>query len=76
MTMMKKENLIVITTDKAGFEYDIHALVKAFYPACEVKVFVGRERGFFWRPEDRNPGGHDKAGGKKPPETASVHGTV
>lgn len=40
MTMMKKENLIVITTDKAGFEYDIHALVKAFYPACEVKVFV------------------------------------
>lgn len=38
--MKEKENLIVITADKAGFEYDIHALVKAFYPACEVKVFV------------------------------------
>lgn len=44
MTMMKKENLIVITTDKAGFEYDIHALVKAFYPACEVKVFVEEDQ--------------------------------
>ncbi len=38
--MMKKDNLIVITVNNAGFEYDIHALVKAFYPACQVKVFV------------------------------------
>ena len=35
---MKEDNLIVVTVNKAGFEYDIHSLVKAFYPACNVKV--------------------------------------
>ncbi len=38
---MKEENLIVVTVNNTGFEYDIHSLVKAFYPACEVKVTVG-----------------------------------
>jgi len=37
---MKEENLIVVTVNNAGFEYDIHSLVKAFYPACDVKVAV------------------------------------
>lgn len=31
-------NLIVVTTNDTSFEYDIHALVKAFYPECVVKV--------------------------------------
>ena len=35
---MKENNLIVVTTNDASFEYDIHSLVKAFYPACTVKV--------------------------------------
>lgn len=37
---MKEDSLIVVTVNKAGFEYDIHSLVKAFYPACDVKVTV------------------------------------
>lgn len=41
---MREENFIGITVNQAGFEYDIHSLVKAFYPACEVKVFVGDEQ--------------------------------
>ncbi len=40
---MKKENFIQVTVNQAGFEYDIHSLVKAFYPADEVKVVVGEE---------------------------------
>ena len=31
--------MIVVRLNKAEFEYDIHSLVKAFYPAEEVKVF-------------------------------------
>lgn len=37
---MKHENYVVVTVNRAGFEYDIHSLVKAFYPACDVKVHV------------------------------------
>lgn len=37
---MKEDNLIVVTVNKAGFEYDIHSLVKAFYPECNVKVTI------------------------------------
>lgn len=33
-------NLLSIVVNQAGFEYDIHSLVKAFYPAQDVKVFV------------------------------------
>ncbi len=43
---MKHENCIVVTVNEAGFEYDIHSLVKAFYPACDVRValpFQNRE---------------------------------
>ena len=43
MTKMKEENFIAISVNQAGFEYDIHSLVKAFYPACDVKVFIGDE---------------------------------
>ena len=43
MTKMKEENFIAINVNQAGFEYDIHSLVKAFYPACDVKVFIGDE---------------------------------
>lgn len=31
--------MIVVTLNQLQFEYDIHSLVKAFYPAEEVKVF-------------------------------------
>lgn len=44
MTKMKEENFIAITVNQAGFEYDIHSLVKAFYPACDVKVFTENEK--------------------------------
>ena len=44
MTKMKEENLIGITVNQAGFEYDIHSLVKAFYPAQDVKVFTENEK--------------------------------
>ena len=43
MTKMKEENFIGVTVNRAGFEYDIHSLVKAFFPACEVKVFGENE---------------------------------
>ena len=32
--------MIAVILDREGFEYDIHSLVKAFYPASEVKVFL------------------------------------
>lgn len=41
---MDNEKRIAVSLNKAGFEYDIHSLVKAFYPECEVKVFVTGEK--------------------------------
>ncbi|MBQ2935771.1 MAG: coproporphyrinogen dehydrogenase HemZ, partial [Lachnospiraceae bacterium] len=41
-----EEKLIAVMINKAGFEYDIHSLVKAFYPECEVKVFVEGEKAY------------------------------
>lgn len=38
-----EQKLIAVTVNKAGYEYDIHSLVKAFYPECEVKVCVDGE---------------------------------
>ena len=38
---MKEENLLSVTVNKEGYEYDIHSLVKAFYPERNVKVFAG-----------------------------------
>lgn len=38
---MKHENFIAVSVNQAGFEYDIHSLVKAFYPACDVKIYAG-----------------------------------
>ena len=38
--------MIVIRLNKQQFEYDIHSLVKAFYPAEEVKVFEKETRDF------------------------------
>lgn len=32
--------MITVLVNKSEFEYDIHSLVKAFYPSCDVKVFV------------------------------------
>ena len=40
---MIKEKNIHIYTDDTGFEYDIYALVKAFYPDCEVKVLASEQ---------------------------------
>ncbi len=39
-----EEKLIAVMISKSGFEYDIHSLVKAFYPECDVKVFVEGEK--------------------------------
>lgn len=36
--------MIVVKLNQAQFEYDIHSLVKAFYPDQEVKVFVKGEK--------------------------------
>lgn len=32
--------MLTVILNEEGFEYDIHSLVKAFYPLTEVKVFV------------------------------------
>ena len=36
--------MITVCLNEANFEYDIHSLVKAFYPGEDVKVFADRER--------------------------------
>lgn len=36
--------MIAVTINKDNFAYDIHSLVKAFYPEQEVKVFVEGEK--------------------------------
>lgn len=38
-----EQNLIAVSISRPGFEYDIHSLVKAFYPKCDVKVYVEEE---------------------------------
>ncbi len=37
--------MLVVSTDQTGFEYDIHSLVKAFYPDQEVKVYQETDSG-------------------------------
>ena len=39
-----EEKLVAVSINEPGFEYDIHSLVKAFYPECDVKVFVEGEK--------------------------------
>lgn len=36
--------MITVCLNEADFEYDIHSLVKAFYPKEDVKVFADREK--------------------------------
>ena len=36
--------MIIVTLSEDKFAYDIHSLVKAFYPAQDVKVFVEGEK--------------------------------
>ena len=31
---------LIVDVNKEGFEYDIHSLIKAFFPECDVKVMV------------------------------------
>lgn len=38
--------MIVVILNTEGYEYDIHSLVKAFYPQSDVKVFVEGEKAF------------------------------
>lgn len=42
-----EQNLIAVSVNTPGFEYDIHSLVKAFYPECEVRVFADEGEGDF-----------------------------
>ena len=43
MARINNDNLIAITVNQPGFEYDIPSLAKAFYPACNVRVFLEGE---------------------------------
>lgn len=36
--------MITVSLNEADFEYDIHSLVKAFYPKEDVKVFADSEK--------------------------------
>lgn len=36
-----EQKLVAVSVNQTGFEYDIHSLVKAFYPECDVKVICG-----------------------------------
>ena len=38
--------MITILINKPEFEYDIHSLVKAFYPEEDVKVYCGEAWSF------------------------------
>lgn len=40
--------MLAVTLNQLRFEYDIHSLVKAFYPAETVKVFRRARR--IWSP--------------------------
>lgn len=39
-----EQNVVAVSVDRTGFEYDIHSLVKAFYPECDVKVWAEGEK--------------------------------
>ena len=51
---MRKETMLIIKSNKAQYEYDIHSLIKAFYPEEEVRVLtpesVIRDRTLLERP--------------------------
>lgn len=38
--VQQEKQMIAVVLNIEGFEYDIHSLVKAFYPQSDVKVFV------------------------------------
>lgn len=42
--MVIGEKMLVVKLNKTQFEYDIHSLVKAFYPEQDVKVFLLGEK--------------------------------
>ena len=44
MIEMRQENIIVVELNQIGYEYDIHSLIKAFYPMSDIKVFVSGEK--------------------------------
>lgn len=44
--------MIEVRTNEEGFAYDIHSLVRAFYPKEEVKVFEGEDSGEIKWPSD------------------------
>ena len=37
-------SLIAVTTNTTGYEYDIHSLIKAFYPECDVRVIAESDK--------------------------------
>lgn len=41
-----EEKIVAVSMNETGFEYDIHSLVKAFYPQCDVKVFIEGEKDY------------------------------
>ncbi len=45
--------MITVTLNRDLYAYDIHSLIKAFYPECDVKVFALYEKDF--EPDEQEP---------------------
>ena len=43
MKEMKEETCFYVESDRENYEYDIHSLIKAFYPEKQVKVASGEK---------------------------------
>ncbi len=56
--------MIHVWINKSQFEYDIHSLVKAFYPGEDVKVVFSGEEGAETKKEGTKPEIPERAGGK------------
>lgn len=66
MTTKNEQNVINVTVSRAGFAYDIHALVKSFYPACEVRISEGEtEDGMDGAQEEAAAAGPDSVSEKE-----------
>ncbi len=60
----RKRQMVLVWINKPQFEYDIHSLVKAFFPAEEVKVFCEEEEAGK-RKDKRKTKCQDKSGEEK-----------
>ena len=56
--------MIHVWINKSQFEYDIHSLVKAFYPGEDVKVVFSGEEGAETKKDGTKPEIPERVGGK------------